>query len=945
MKAVRYLLFVAFLAIIVIVGACENGSKPPADTSSIPDTSFQELFGKSFGGEENGSMFYLSFSSEGEATAFVAGKDYGILSASAYLEKTEDGFSVDGLQFSFSGQTIVYGNVPLHSLSEDEERSYQQAMTLFSSAWKDDTGVKMWLETFKSYLVLPDGTRSGGFKVNIEKSKIVIGTTSVMYRFDGDVLIIKVGSDEFRMKKTNEKGFEPIKIPYVNKGQFDTPNPSEYGYLYIEGIKWSLDGGLNDNAWATYNAADMRLIGSKAGDICITYEDGTQDNVPLVFGYTLWYQKTWSDKQEAAPFKGKGAEPEMAQALQNALHLEGAWEGNEEYNLLIKLRDKKIAQIDLVYAGKKGELKMSGAYLNYGSAQGYDSPFFETHTVDSTDPYPLSVSAELKKIAQRIYTFETDFLNVDPYEFPENRISTDSGSTVVFSGNSLANIATGIYYENSSSFSQRIAHNGFTYTCYENSYNWHVRNGFGTWMPDFAFFYGHFYLQDAASLYLVLGQFGYREDMLRGLSGANGHLLNLARRQLTLKGRTIPGHYTLVLDRPTAWTDAAKGGAWKTLYTEETFGAEYSNIGNQSQDGHGSMMTANYMAWRNTGRDEKWLEENWEAIYNGGEWILWCLENPDISFAKEGVLFAECESAYGTHALFCNMVCWCGLKGYAEMAYYAGKTEVAERWNKCLENFADAITAYFSKDGKWNLDLWGVGRDMSLAFMSSIYGYDTADMPEEWVKLSLNSFDDLYGDCRGYALDNLMVYGQAPLTQTALLNDRMKEATACVEVLTKASYAPRLEHPYYIPEAASYDPERGIYLRSGDEGNSLQGSEGVECYAFIAGVSPLSGKTFKLMPRLPKDWNVDAQDYSIPFTKDATVDFKANYPDGATQSVTVQISDPSDEIETAMYRFGPFDMGVADSDIVCYINGEKVDAKPYVSGDSKWAWAVIDVTP
>lgn len=59
------------------------------------------------------------------------------------------------------------------------------------------------------------------------------------------------------------------------------------------------------------------------GEIIITYKDGSEDIIPLTFGYTMWYYNIWS--HSSLPFKGENANLGLQTALKSVLHLKGAY--------------------------------------------------------------------------------------------------------------------------------------------------------------------------------------------------------------------------------------------------------------------------------------------------------------------------------------------------------------------------------------------------------------------------------------------------------------------------------------------------------------------------------------------------------------------------------------------------------------------------------------------
>ena len=83
---------------------------------------------------------------------------------------------------------------------------------------------------------------------------------------------------------------------------YKTNSEKTYDYIYAVGGYHSVDNGCP--AWGTSNESDIRFIGERMGDLLIKYKDGSEDRVPLIFGYTMWWYSNW--KEECAPFKGEG---------------------------------------------------------------------------------------------------------------------------------------------------------------------------------------------------------------------------------------------------------------------------------------------------------------------------------------------------------------------------------------------------------------------------------------------------------------------------------------------------------------------------------------------------------------------------------------------------------------------------------------------------------------
>ena len=227
--------------------------------------------------------------------------------------------------------------------------------------------------------------------------------------------------------------------------------------------------------------------------------------------------------------------------------------------------------------------------------------------------------------------------------------------------------------------------------------------------------------------------------------------------------------------------------------------------------------------------------------------------------------------------------------------------------------------------------------------LADVYGYDTADMPSDWVSRSRAVYPmDLartvnfgyYGVRGGIGYDHSM------MTQNALLLDQTADAGQLVESLCRICYAPRLPEPYLVPEGMAIDAGKGIFRRQGDLGNLVQLAEAMKCFHIVVGISSLCGDTVKLLPRLPQGWRVSVRDYPLMNTS-ATVDMETTYPVEHTQSMTLHLNGDCG-VNKARIRFGPFPKETHEAMVT--LNGESYTLPTEICGDATWAWLTVDVS-
>lgn len=127
--------------------------------------------------------------------------------------------------------------------------------------------------------------------------------------------------------------------------------------------------------------------------------------------------------------------------------------------------------------------------------------------------------------------------------------------------------------------------------------------------------------------------------------------------------------------------------------------------------------------------------------------------------------------------------------------------------------------------------------------------------------------------------------------------------------------------------------EKGIIRRQGDLANLVQLSEALKCYHIVAGISPVKEGVLKIMPRLPKGWEMDIADYDLQ-NANGKLNVSVSYPKDGTQ--IAKISLVNSDINNVELRFGPF--APETKNVMVRVNGKAVECRIEQSGDSKWAW-------
>lgn len=633
--------------------------------------------------------------------------------------------------------------------------------------------------------------------------------------------------------------------------------------FYLEGGYHTHPNGCT--VWGTSEERTNRFFGDEMGKLLLSYADGSESVIPLVFGYTLWFRNIW--QEACSPFRDQAPEAAMAALLKRTLCLSGAYEGDEICYLAVLPKSLPLTSLRILPSDiKEGEPQFSGIYvcdaqndLPIALINGIEQGFFKSHTVDAKDPYPSSVCEGLEQINRRLSTFEDDFssLPLQPYE------PLDS-MTVRFTGTADAEIATRVFSTNCRELFKRVDGEGFVHTSEKTAPTWRY-DGFGPWVEGVGSYYGDYYSRDAARALMSLSALGYSEEAERGIAYGNRLMMYFPENGLTFQGHPIPGHCPVVMNRPLFYSEVLTNIGWPTEYTKERFGADHQKLGNQETDGHGLMMMANHRIWRRASDPEAWLNAHWSEICEGAKWIMWCFEHPEISLVRDGLLYAESEAGMSAYTLYCNVPCCLGLYGYSEMAEAMGDVQSKEKWRSRAAAMEKAITETFSENGSWRTEDFGFFHDPVMTFCSDMFGYDTERYPEVWRRLSLNTYESDVGRSRHLCYDASggVGYNTAMKTQSAILLDRHGDRDRLIVEMTRICYAPRLPHPYIVPEGLSYSPRIGALRRQGDLGNLVQMAEVMKTYQMAIGLFLCDDGTLDLIPRLPEGWGVEIKNYPV----------------------------------------------------------------------------------
>jgi hypothetical protein len=299
------------------------------------------------------------------------------------------------------------------------------------------------------------------------------------------------------------------------------------------------------------------------------------------------------------------------------------------------------------------------------------------------------------------------------------------------------------------------------------------------------------------------------------------------------------------------------------------------------------------------------------------------------------------------------------LEGLARMADSIGQTESANLWRDRAAQMRSAmLSQYLISDPRygsvWTLKYAGwpnkstvLGPLILQADYTSYSAQNGIQSDPKWQVADSAAYQRLIDTYKplgfyGWA----MGYGQGFVTQSALLLDRMNDATAMFDWTAKEIYDPRVgSAAFIVPEGAQLDPTGRFIYRTGDQGNGVQEDEIIKAFRILIGIDDLDPQHLRVMPRMPYGWTEVAVDkYPALYSHDGKVETALlNYrlvrssgrpgkKPNAGMSLDLSSNKP---IGPVSVRVGPFKDSPSPTSVL--INGKHPDgASVSHSGDSYW---------
>ena len=719
------------------------------------------------------------------------------------------------------------------------------------------------------------------------------------------------------------------------------------------------------------------FVGDRAGDLVISYCDGSEDIVPLVFGFNLWYGRPWDllwhynwahADCEGAPnretdrlFGGDRRPREAIRAacrLVDGVRLMGSDCVNTRFVFSLDLEGRCIRRLRI-----RGDAGMHGYPLISGITLETSEPAAglpglpsvsarapAVHTVGLDCIHREQWRPDVERLKRALYTFVDDAPRLDDPEIPGGYF----GPGYDFRGTQEAVYAATYLYRNGPECASHVADSGVTCSSPVSSGTiGHYTAGMGAWWfnaPHFGSLANWFRL--------------YREREPGQLPGRNSAWTRgageLLREAVALGYDKFADSYVAWLDRalfaesnPPHWNRVA-GEPEVATYRVRV--GEVEERGNRENDGHGICMWGRYLVYHAGGRSATWNRDHWPATRAAVEWIQWQL---DTDLARPGVrkdvLYTESECAHEGYDFYSSYNCLHGIGLALRMGWQLGEADTVRRWQRLCDRLRRGILRHLVDDTAFG-PVWHTEENCEwqdhahkLAHLqlapdghtfTPLEDYAASDeLEQRYLEIDANSYRFLMRE-RDYNCLRMYGYGQGMMTQAALLLDRMNDAEHFINAMVRHAWLPRLAG-WASAEGVILHRSGAYYLPvNGYEGQDGHVAESTKALRLMLGVDDNSPDHLRLVPRYPATWSrawvrdipvlVGKCRSRLAYTYDRQPDhhrflFSADVP-----------------LEHLSVRLGP----IPDTRMPAAVRLDGVNTafETLESGDSRWVW-IRDLVP
>jgi hypothetical protein len=649
--------------------------------------------------------------------------------------------------------------------------------------------------------------------------------------------------------------------------------------VYFFGLINSNDIACGSWSTPTGDFCQDLFVGDAIGEIRVRYSDETETVIPLVVGFTSWFYSPWS--VYGSPF---GDDETAKQDLDHSLYVSDIWDKKEKgYLLAFKPAKKSIDYLEIIgNPTKSGFPTLYGISLcnpkavdhliKLGEGETTRLKFLDEDILQDQE----TIERRLKKVIRHLYTCEDELPEYHEIEHavPEGY----EGPVLRMDGNRVARMRAN-QYMNILGISILEGEEGSCKAvgAYGGGPDWQFRykHCMGIYQDKFPAG-GTFWTRDLARIYIERMKAGDVEAARRGL--------DFYAKVLYASGTFTPGPLPHWVQNYNAHPAPGQSGAFGFGLSLKTRTTGEQIIGNLENDGHGLILLAMRQYYTSSGLDRNWLIENHQVIEDAADWFCYLIDHPidvesmfgkhasfynDIQRTQQpGILWSENESAnYGACDTWNNAIAYYALIGAAELEEALGQKTAAVRYREYATGLLDSMDKYLTEEhpqyGKvWKYFHHSSWQDFNETLAPVICAYDImgsalSTIDPTVLQTTRNTYRMLIHRGKDhekyYYYTRAYGYGQAFITEAALLLDEIEDAEKLLETASKYMYCKR-EHPWLCAEGSIAHESGKYWYRHNGIGNEIQVASMIRVFRIMIGIDDTDPKRLLIAPRIPKNF-------------------------------------------------------------------------------------------
>ncbi|MFA6714791.1 MAG: hypothetical protein WCS27_05405 [Victivallaceae bacterium] len=630
-----------------------------------------------------------------------------------------------------------------------------------------------------------------------------------------------------------------------------------------------------------------QFIGDHIGDIIINYADRGRENIPLIYGVTIWWDVPWFSRFQE-PF---ASNERSHRILQDTLLLRPAVPslGDSSFYFAYQPKQTRIKSI---------AVKSTGLRTGYPVISGIT--FTSSEENEFISPLPMLFRHEYSRIsganggffAERRYSDNLEQLKREVYTFKDSLPGKKATITVPddhreprvdFSGTPLATMLTNEYYQNVFAAKKLL-------------------------LPDGSFSVGHRFFAGLPGAYDAIGTWGKKEESFPASHGFEYNYprdrgstqMEVARLGIVegcINSAKNAGEH-LYLATPPHWLENRFIAQNRDFFTFETpAGKKFSGL--LESNGHNWLLLSYAALWHQYADRNLWYKDFFKTFADALEWDCWLLDNSLDSSQPEDIIpeggeyagennmiLYEVKSAlaklgkgkmppFRYDCACANIFAYYALLKGIEIAGFYGEHKQERRWREYAARLKKAMLKHLVKDSPsgpiWRISMDSLRESLYLSSrLSPLYlwadgfSYSLDGMDRDLLEISLNSYREHRRRFPEYCHCVREVgYGTIYSALGALMADEVKDYSNYVKDAVEHIYfRPRgclddngkviLETSPYVVHMRRGVHESGKFWKTfGIPANVIHVTALLKMVRLIKGIDDWNSADIKIMPRLP----------------------------------------------------------------------------------------------